>query len=153
MSSESEHGWVLVLAESHPSSHGVDDVLISVHSSVHSLLPVATISSVISTGVLIVGLAEGHGLGASVTVLTDALGAITQSVWESCSSVVHEGVGRQECLDLPVTISSREELSLKASMHVDVLIFDKDGSLISHISGRGTWVLVIMAIVLGHKSL
>lgn len=133
--SESEHGWVALLRKSHPASHGVDDVLVSVHSGVDTLFPVATISGVVSAGVGVEGLAVLHGLAAAVTLVTSAVVAVGQTIWESSSSIVHEGVGGEEGLDLPVTISSLEQLLLKVSVHIDVLILNENRSFVSHISG------------------
>ena len=151
--SETKHGWVLVLRKTHPASHGVDDGLVPVDSGVGSLNPVVAISGIVAAGAVVEGLGLLHGLGAAAALVSDAVVAIRATVWETGGSVVHEGVGREEGLDLPVSVGSGEELGLEVSVHLDVLVLDVNGTLVAHISGRGAWVLVIVAVVLSDESL
>ena len=136
MSAETELDGVVMLGQTHPASHGIDDVLVTVHSGVGSLDPVAVLRAVITARVFLVGLLERHGFGAAVALVTFASGAVTESIWEALSSVVHEGVRGKDGLDLPVAISSGEEQLFEVSVLVDIALFDEDGPLVLHISGR-----------------
>ena len=77
---------------------------------------------------------ERHRFRAAVAVSANALGAVTLTVWDTHSSVVHEGVRGEDKLDLPVTVSSLEEINVEVSVLVNVLFSDKDTACVTHIS-------------------
>lgn len=104
--SKTEVDGVRVLRETHPSSHGVDDFLIAVDPSISSLLPVSVLRAIIAARVSLVGLLVGHGLGAAVALITDALRAVAETIGEASCTVVHERVGGEDSLDLPVSVIS-----------------------------------------------
>jgi len=67
-------------------------------------------------------------------LVTLAVVAVRETIWETSGSIVHERVGGEEGLDLPVTISSLEQLLLEVSVHINVFILDENRPFISHIS-------------------
>lgn len=89
---ETKHGGVLVLRETHPAAHGVDDVLVTVDASELTLLPVATITGVVAARVRLEGGRLGHGLGAATALIADASAAVGKTIREASSTVVHERV-------------------------------------------------------------
>ena len=63
---------VLVLLEAHPATHRVDDLLVTVNTSVGVRLPATVGAAVIATGAIIEGLFEWHRLVARVALVTRA---------------------------------------------------------------------------------
>jgi len=121
-------------------------------ASVNTLHPLAVDLAIIAAGVGVESLREGHRLVARVALLTNTLSAVTLAVGDTSSAVVHEGVGGEHQLDLPVSVRTVEELSLELTMKADVLVLDQDTALVAHITGRGTRVLIVMAVVLDSKA-
>jgi len=130
-----------------PLPHSIDDLRISMNSSVDSFLPTAVFNTVISTTIRIKCLRIWHRLSTALSALfTYTFAAITSSIRDRWSSVVFESIGWQDQLDLPIAISSVEQLFFEFSMLVYIFFFDKDGTFISHISAWWAWVLIIMTI-------
>jgi len=153
MLTKAEFDWVIVLWKAHPASHRVDDVLVSVHSCVCVLFPVTTITLVVAAWAIIECLLVWNRLGAAVALVTGAVLAVTETIWEALWAIIHEGIRRKNSLDHPITIRTAEELLLKVSMLVDIFLLDKDGAFIAHVSWGRSWVLIIMAVILSYKSL
>ena len=153
MRRQTEGDRVVDLRETLPSPHGLDHGVVPVDSGVHTFLPRAVDLASVSADVGVVRLAEGHGLGAGVALLSDAGLAVALAIGDAHSSVVHEGVGREDKLDLPVSICAREQLDLEVAMLGHVLLTDEDRASVAHVSGGGAGVLVIVAVKLGHEAL
>jgi hypothetical protein len=110
--------WLNRGGETHPTSHGDNDIEVSMNSGIGSLDPstarvgdsVAAHSAIASLGVWYSSTTlETSGVGAVV--------AVTLSIWESISIVtLHEGVGAENESNLPVSIGSIEQLDTEASM-------------------------------------
>jgi len=49
--SEAESDWIFMLRKTHPSSHGIDDIFVSVNSRVSVFLPVSSVTTVITARV------------------------------------------------------------------------------------------------------
>lgn len=107
-------------------SHSVDNLAVSVDSGVHTFDPAAIGTTVVTAGVRVVGLAVLHGFVAAIALGADAVGAVTMSIRDAHGAVVHEGVRREDELDLPVSVGSGEELLFELSVLVDVLSLDED---------------------------
>lgn len=150
---EAESGSISDLGQSLPCAHGLDDVVVSVYLSVHALLPSAASAAVVAARVGVMGGRVGHRLGAAVAVRANAVLAVTLAIGNTHRSVVHKRVRRQHEFDLPVAICATEKLKLEISMLGDVFLTNENTACVAHVSGGGTWVLIVVAIELSHKSL
>ena len=64
------------------------------------------------------------------------------SVGESGGAVVHEGVGGEDELDVPVGVGAGEELAFEATVFGGVFIFYKDRAFVAHVAGGGALVYI-----------
>jgi len=62
------------------------------------------------------------------------------SVGESGGAVVHEGVGGEDELDVPVGVGAGEEFDFETTVFGGVFVFDEDGACVAHVAGGGTLV-------------
>ena len=69
-------------------------------------------------------------------------GTIRVSVGESGGAVVHEGVGGEDELDVPVGVGAGEELEFKVAVFGGVFVFDEDGAFVAHVTGGGALVYI-----------
>ena len=136
-----------------PLAHGLDDFVVTMHASVNTLLPLAVDLAGVAASVSLESLAVSHGLVAIFAMVANASTTVRLAIGDSHSTVAHEGVGGKDELDVPVSVSSLEQLLFEVTMLLHVLFLDEDATLVTHVTGGRAWVLVVVAIVLDGETL
>ena len=85
----------------------------------------------------------GHAKTSRDSLVPGVQGAVRVSVGESGGAVVHEGVGGEDELDVPVGVGAGEELAFEATVFGDVFVFDEDGAFVAHVAGGGALVNIL----------
>ncbi len=120
------------------------------HSCVHSLLPTTILNTSVPTNIISWSLRIRHALRAFLTTfhrLTSRTVRVPVREWVSPSRL-NEGVRRKNQLNFPISIVPRHHLNLKVPVSLNILLFHKHRSRISHVSGGRTWELIIVAVKL-----
>ncbi len=104
------------LWKSLPVSHCLNDVVVSVDSGIGIVNPSSVNFTSVSADGIIMSLLERNRFAAVAAMFTGALAAIGAAVGRTLSAIIGEGVAGQNSLDLPVSISTREEQLLKSSV-------------------------------------
>jgi hypothetical protein len=124
-----------------------------VYTSIHTFFPLTVDFAGIAAHIAFVCLAEWHWLAATVAIATNTVLTVTLTVGNSHGAVVHERVGGKNELYLPVTIGATEEINFKLTMLGYIFLTNKDATLVSHVSGWGSRVLIIVTVKLCYESL
>jgi hypothetical protein len=123
-----------------------------VDTGVDTLLPLSIDLASVATHIRVVSLGVLHRLVARIALVSNTVCTVGAAIRDTSSTVVHETVGGKHESDLPVGISAVEQKLFEIAMLGDVLVLDQDGTLILHVAGRRSRVLIIVAIVLNGKT-
>lgn len=137
--------------KSNPISHRIDCCLVSVNSCENSFLPLSIFNAVIPCWTGVMSSSLFHTLWASWTMSSFTNWAVWKTIWVSLSTVVHESIRWHKKLYSPSCIELKH-LNVEVSMLINVAFFNKNRSLILHVSRRRSRVLIIMTVLLDSKS-
>lgn len=85
-------------------------------------------------------------------MLSNAIVAVGETIWNACSSVVHKRIRRKHKSDLPISISSVEKKFFESTMLGYILLFNEDATFVLHITRGTARILVIMTIVFNSET-
>ena len=122
------------------------------NTSIYTLLPLTIYTACITTHIGIVSFRVLHWFVATWALCTNTISTVRKTIWNSLCAVIHEGIGWEYKFNLPISISTIEKKFFEATMFGNISFFNKNWTLILHISWWWTWVLIIMTIIFNSES-
>lgn len=119
---------------------------------INTLLPLSIYTACITTYIGIVSFWVLHWFVATCALCTNTVSTVRKTIRYSLCAIIHEGVGWEYKFNLPISISTIEQKFFETAVLGNISFFNKNWSLILHISWWGTWVLIIMTIIFNCES-